>query len=110
MLLKFLLRFKEYYGDESIRDVYRNVLERLILAFYDDDHENSAMSGTPRGDFVLNENNDDPWPRLPWPPWGPDKPNDRDRVPHVNKSEKAYSLSKRVLKLETQIANASLDL
>lgn len=47
------------------------------------------------------------WPPWPWPPWGDDDNDDKDKL---NKTERARILAKKVVKFESRIADASLDL
>ena len=48
------------------------------------------------------------WPPWPWPPWGDDD-DDKDK-PGPNKTERARILAGKVVRFETRIADASLDL
>lgn len=49
------------------------------------------------------------WPPWPWPPWGDDDDGDKDK-PGANKTERARTLAEKVVKFESRIAAASLDL
>lgn len=51
------------------------------------------------------------WPPWPWPPWGGDEEDGDDEgdKPH-NRTPTARKLAKKVLKFETKLAKASLDL
>ncbi|KAL0578146.1 hypothetical protein V5O48_003851 [Marasmius crinis-equi] len=105
---------KEYYEDEDIRKVYQEVLEKLLLAVDDgkDDDEDvddspAPASSKPSTTFI--EQGEDSWPPWPWPPWGGDDDDDEPKKP-VNHTKRAHKLAKGVLKFESQIAKASLDL
>jgi endothelin-converting enzyme len=74
----------------------------------DEPEEGVKIDYRQNGPIVKNPDNANLWPPWPWPPWEPDEPDD-DKTP-VNRTERAHVLSKKVLMLETQIANASLDL
>ncbi|KAL0063326.1 hypothetical protein AAF712_009821 [Marasmius tenuissimus] len=112
---------KEYYDDEDIRKVYQDVLEELLLAVADerddddnDDDSHPATESKPLSALV--EQGEDSWPPWPWPPWGGGGDDDDDddggdgRKKPVNQRKRAHKLAKGVLKLESQIARASLDL
>lgn len=50
------------------------------------------------------------WPPWPWPPWGEDDDDKDGGKKPANQTERARELAKKVVKFETRIANASLDL
>ncbi|TFK42726.1 hypothetical protein BDQ12DRAFT_676709 [Crucibulum laeve] len=105
----FGLPSKEYFEEQSIRKAYKNVVERLLLLFIDDDEEYAALARS----TVLTDNKEATiWPPWPWPPWGGDDGDDDggDNKKHLNKSERAHKLAKKVVKFERQLAQASLDL
>lgn len=81
--------------------VYKDVIERLLFTLSEE--EDSLQS---KPDLLVQESN--LWPDWPWPPWG-DGDHDDEGKP-VNKSEEAHRLAKEVVKFETQLAQASLDL
>jgi endothelin-converting enzyme len=56
---------------------------------------------------VQQDGSENVWPPWPWPPWGD---GDDDDTPKPDKPESAHELATKVLKFESQIANASLDL
>lgn len=91
---------KDYYEEAEVLDIYRSVIERLLLTVFEE-----------QDDLVVNEpvlaiqEESNVWPPWPWPPWG----DDDDKKP-VNQSERAHKLAKKVLEFESQIASASLDL
>ena len=99
---------QEYYADESIRELYQGVLERLLLALADDPEESIVKQPV-----VLLEGNrasESVWPPWPWPPWGDDDDGDDEDNDTRDPIEKAHDLAEGVLKFESLIANASLDL
>ncbi|THH29635.1 hypothetical protein EUX98_g4545 [Antrodiella citrinella] len=100
---------KEYYEEEDITDLYRNVLERLLLTLHEEeDAESTVMESVPG--LVVHEERLRVWPPWPWPPWdGDDGDKDDDKKP-INRTEEAHKLAKRIIKFEKKIANASLDL
>ncbi|KDR81470.1 hypothetical protein GALMADRAFT_152331 [Galerina marginata CBS 339.88] len=94
---------KEYFEEESIIDVYRSVLERLLVTLAE---EESRHSPSP----VLTDNSDAVvWPPWPWPPWGGDDDDDKGDKP-INRTLEARKLAKKVVKFESKLAKASLDL
>ncbi|KAI3608021.1 endothelin-converting enzyme 1 [Moniliophthora roreri] len=99
---------KEYYQDDDVREVYQDVLEKLLLAVTDDeeDYEAKRISGSSKPVVVQTDNT---WPPWPWPPWGDDDDDNGGKKPG-NKPKRARKLAKKILKFETLIANASLDL
>lgn len=53
------------------------------------------------------------WPPWPWPPWGGDDGDDdgdNGGKKPVNKTKRVQKLAKEVVKFESEIAHASLDL
>ncbi|KAI0082770.1 metalloprotease [Panus rudis PR-1116 ss-1] len=105
---------KEYYEEESIVTLYRNVLERLLINLYDEEKLLAEQddSLTSPG-LAFHEERLRMWPPWPWPPWGGDDDggdDDHDHDNPVNRTEEAHKLAKKIVKLERKIANASLDL
>lgn len=117
---------KEYYEEEAIVSVYKETLSKLLESVLDDldkgkddddngDDDDDKDVKNLEGALV---NNDEPqtWPPWPWPPWSPEEPGDGDddggKEPSddLPKSERAKKLAKKVVKFETQLAKASLDL
>ncbi|KAF8905965.1 hypothetical protein CPB84DRAFT_536278 [Gymnopilus junonius] len=97
---------KEYFEEESILDVYRSVLQRLLLTLSEEaEEEVQQLSSSP----ALVDNEDaNVWPPWPWPPWGGDDSDDGDEP--VNRTLEAQKLAKKVVEFESRIAQASLDL
>ncbi|KAJ7261339.1 hypothetical protein B0H12DRAFT_1106346 [Mycena haematopus] len=91
---------KEYYEEDSIVQVYQDVVERLLFTLSEEE-EKLQQQPTP----ALTEN-PQAWPSWPWPPW--DSPDDEeDEKP--NRTETAHKLAKQVVKFETRLANVTLD-
>lgn len=107
-----LISFQEYYEEESIVDLYRSVLERLIIATADeDDLIDLSVQKVPG--FTVHEERLRVWPPWPWPPWDPedpDKPGDGGDDKPINRTKEAPKLAKQIIELEKKLANASLDL
>lgn len=105
----------EYYEEESITDLYRTILERLLLNLYKEEEALAAQEQVmePSG-LTVNEERLRMWPPWPWPPWdGDDDDDGGDDGGHRkpgNHSEQARKLAKNIIKFEKQIANISLDL
>jgi endothelin-converting enzyme len=98
-----LLR-QEYYEDESIRDVYRDVIERLLSTLAEDD--NGDVTTIMTDTLVQQDNSENAWPPWPWPPWGDDDDGEAPKP----KPESPHILARKVLEFESRIAEASLDL
>ncbi|KAJ7098234.1 hypothetical protein C8R44DRAFT_843505 [Mycena epipterygia] len=73
---------KEYYEEESILEVYQNVVERLLLTLSEEEEEKIQQHPAPP--FVESANKS-------------------------NRTEIAHNLAKQVITFETRLANASLD-
>lgn len=97
---------QEYYEEESIVELYRNVLERLLVTLDDeeDDLVESIVVIDESSGLVVHEERLRVWPPWPWPPWGDD-----DDKPE-NRTERAHKLAKSIIKFEKAIAAISLDL
>lgn len=110
MVLRGLVQ--EYYEEEDITDLYRKVLERLLITLHEEeDAETSAIQGPTTPALAVHEERLRVWPPWPWPPWdgdGGDK-DDEDKKP-VNRTEEAQKLAVDIITFEKKIANASLDL
>ncbi|TFK55167.1 metalloprotease [Heliocybe sulcata] len=104
---------KEYYDEESIRDLYNDVLERLLVTIAEEQDYSSGVKSRGVSDLVMNEVKYKWWPPWPWPPWGPDDGDDDggdDDEDPEDKYERAERLAKAVVHFERKLANASLDL
>jgi endothelin-converting enzyme len=100
----YLQSLQEYYEEKSIVDVYRDVMQQLLILLDEDDEESLLMHADLT--FTAEEpDEDNSWPPWPWPPWGDDDENKPE-----NKTQKAQRLAKKVLNFESKIADASLDL
>ncbi|KAH9945985.1 metalloprotease [Epithele typhae] len=99
---------KEYYDEEAIVELYRTVLQRLLIVADDKDEqlESASVTTVPSTGLTIHEERLRVWPPWPWPPWG----DDDDGNKPVNRTERADKLAKSIVKLEKQIAKASLDL
>ena len=98
---------QEYYEEESIVDLYRDVLERLLIALADEDDE-LADSTSPA--LAVHEERLRVWPPWPWPPWDPEDPDKPGKDKPINRTKEAPKLARQIIELEKKIANASLDL
>lgn len=104
---------KEYYKDKSVLTVYQDVIERLLSSLRDD----QVLSQENPGIIIQTgelEDSERVWPPWPWPPWdeeGDDDDNDdkRERRPG-DPFQNARELAQKVVKFETEIADATLDL
>ena len=89
-----------------MREVYTDVLERLLMVHYETEEEQSLRSSQV---LVNNEDSVNSWPPWPWPPWGDDDDGngggDRPGGP-----KNATQLAEEVVKFERKLAQASLDL
>ena len=89
-----------------MREVYTDVLERLLMVHYETGEEKSLQSSQV---LVNNEDSVNSWPPWPWPPWGDDDDGngggDRPGSP-----KNATQLAEEVVKFERKLAQASLDL
>ena len=89
-----------------MREVYTDVLERLLMVHYETEEEQSLQSSQV---LVNNEDSVNSWPPWPWPPWGDDDDGngggDRPGGP-----KNATQLAEEVVKFERKLAQASLDL
>ncbi|KAF7359341.1 Endothelin-converting enzyme 1 [Mycena sanguinolenta] len=90
---------KEYYEEDSIVQVYQNIVARLLYTLSE---EEEKLQQNPTPSFTENDRT---WPSWPWPPW--DTPEDEEEKP--NRTEIAHKLAKKVVKFETRLANATLD-
>lgn len=86
-----------------MREVYASVLERLLITHY------KAEKGKPSPALVINEDSENDWPPIPWPPWGDDDDGDHDDDPK-DRPKNATTLAEEVVKFERKLAQASLDL
>ncbi|KAK7049256.1 hypothetical protein VNI00_005857 [Paramarasmius palmivorus] len=101
---------KEYYQDDDVREIYQDVLEKLLLAVTDDEEDYEAKRTPKKGSSSMVVQTDNSWPPWPWPPWGGDGDDDDGGKKPSSPAKKARKLAKKILKFESLIANASLDL
>jgi len=92
--------------------VYQDVIERLLSSLRDDKVLGQKSSVTIQQTEELEET-EHVWPPWPWPPWDEDGDDDNDgdrkgspRDPFQNSRE----LAQKVVRFETEIADATLDL
>ncbi|KAF8654168.1 hypothetical protein AX16_003697 [Volvariella volvacea WC 439] len=104
---------KEYYEEEAIVDVYREVVESLFYTLSEEDEALQQVQEQSQSTFSIKNDEVTYWPPWPWPPWDDDgnEPgkNPGDDKP-TNRSRQARKLAKKVVEFETKIAAASLDL
>jgi endothelin-converting enzyme len=98
---------QEYYQEEDIREIYQNVLARLILSVAEAE-EKSLLQKQEMSTISFTAQSENTWPPWPWPPWGGDGDDGEDQP--ENQTLKAYQLAEKVLQFETKLADASLDL
>jgi endothelin-converting enzyme len=91
----------EYYQEDSIVAIYTDVVKRLLIAL--DDGEQS-LAPEPVSSPLMTQDEDNTWPPWPWPPWGGDNEDSDSKPVDFDK------LAKSVVRFETKLANASLDL
>jgi len=101
---------QEYYQDEAVTQVYQDVMEKLLYIIFsaDDKDEKDFVQSSTASAGIVEQVGENSWPPWPWPPWGDGDDGDDDKP--VDKKKQAHKLAKEVLKFETAIANASLDL
>jgi endothelin-converting enzyme len=98
---------KEYYEEEDIRQIYQNVIEKLIFVVSEEDEDVAEQRPEDSPVFV---DQDKVWPPWPWPPWGGDDDGEGHGKKPINKTKGAHKLAQKVVEFETKIARASLDL
>lgn len=104
-------------------DLYKSVLERLLVALADEDDDDEyvvPMTETQGNTLAVHEERLKVWPPWPWPPWDPQDPGDPDHPgpgdppgsPHkpINRTKEAPRLAAKIIEFEKKLANASLDL
>ncbi|PPQ78520.1 hypothetical protein CVT25_011792 [Psilocybe cyanescens] len=99
---------KEYYEEESVLEVYRDVLERFLITLTKEEEEKEVIEPSKPTSILTTNEDANVWPPWPWPPWGGD--DDGEKGKPVNRTLEAQKLAKKVVKFETKIAQASLDL
>lgn len=92
--------------------MYQDVIERLLSSLRDDKVLSEDNLGTVFQTEELEES-EHVWPPWPWPPWDEDGDDDnedgRERHPG-DPFQNARELAQKVVKFETEIADATLDL
>ncbi|KAF8758456.1 Peptidase family M13 [Rhizoctonia solani] len=102
---------KEYYDDEDVVKAYTEAINAILLAIDEESSPESWVEGAiskawdlATGDESELVPKDSVWPPWPWPPWN--DPKHGDEKP----KERAERLAKGVVKFETRLAEAGLDL
>ncbi|KAH8813440.1 endothelin-converting enzyme 1 [Flagelloscypha sp. PMI_526] len=96
---------KEYFLEESVLDVYRDAIQNIHRALQPEKVEGSSPGPTPFYSFRSQSNDGREW-TSPWAwPGGED-----DKIPPINETERILNLSRKMVKFEIALANASLDL
>lgn len=106
---------KEYFEEEAVRDVYRDVIEQLLsrvdhVLYGDEDEDEVTAKVQSRPELVIHNEKAMIWPPWPWPPWGGDDEPEKDPGKKMNKTERVKFLAKGVVAFERKLAQASLDL
>lgn len=116
MIRLFLRRIRqEYYKDQAILSVYQNVIERLLVTLGDDEAMHMKDHPGEHSHRILqteqSEDAEHVWPPWPWPPWDGEGDEDDDtRKPADDPLLRARELARKVVKFESEIADATLDL
>ncbi|KAH9997253.1 hypothetical protein BJV77DRAFT_1065321 [Russula vinacea] len=82
---------KEYFEDETMRELYSSVLERLLLIHYEAQKENVSRT------LVNNQDSENTWPPWPWPPWDDDGDGGDDDGPKDRPKMRQRLLKKDIL-------------
>lgn len=77
-------------------------MERLLIVHYE------VEKGNPSRTLVINQDPENTWPPIPWPPWGDDDDGHDDDP--KDRPKNATTLAEEVVKFERKLAQASLDL
>lgn len=115
-LSRLLNVHQEYYKDQGVLSVYQDVIERLLVTLRDDEVMHMTNFPSERLHGVLQteqlEDEERVWPPWPWPPWdgGDDDEDGDNRKPAEDPFLKAHELAREVVKFESAIADATLDL
>ncbi|KAF8835433.1 zincin [Paxillus ammoniavirescens] len=107
---------KEYYKEQGIVSVYQDVIERLLFSLRDDEVVGATYRSNEHSRMIFQaeelEDDEHVWPPWPWPPWddeGGDEGDD-DRKPSEDPFLRAHELARQVVKFESEVADATLDL
>lgn len=106
---------KEYYLEKDILKLYEDVIYQILTSLDEKKHRNVELQQEPQVSFSSkgDESKDNVWPPWPWPPWDGEDGGNGDGHGgdgHSSPAEHAKKLAKEIVKFETLIANASLDL
>ncbi|PPR08078.1 hypothetical protein CVT24_010539 [Panaeolus cyanescens] len=97
---------KEYYEDEGVIALLRNVVEQLLLSVDQSDDLPNKLVDHNSPPALANNEDANVWPPWPWPPWGGDDDDDKP----LNRTQRIHKLAKHVVEFERRLARASLDL
>lgn len=106
---------KEYYREQGILSIYQDVIERLLDSLRDDEVIHSVKADHSPSIVLQAEELEDServWPPWPWPPWDKERDegdNSDDRRPY-EPFFNARALAQQVVRFESEIAEATLDL
>lgn len=107
---------QKHYKDRAVLSIYQGVIERLLVALRDDEVMGSSTTPHAPSSVVVQaegmEDSEHVWPPWPWPPWDDDD-NDSDDDGHKKPRDpffRARELAQQVVKFESEIAQATLDL
>ena len=96
--------------------VYQDVIERLLVTLRDDEVIRKTNHPSERLHITLQteqlEDEERVWPPWPWPPWDgkDDDDNPDSRKPAEDPFLRAHELAREVVRFESDIAAATLDL
>jgi endothelin-converting enzyme len=97
---------QEYYNEDSIVDLYKHTIQRLLKVVSDEDKhdvKNAEDNSAAETEAVFQDNEETVWPPWPWPPWEGDDDKGHEPID-------AKKLAKHIVRFEQKIAQASLDL
>ncbi|KAG9318324.1 Metalloprotease [Chiua virens] len=108
---------KEYYKEQGVLSIYQDVIEKLLVTLRDDEVVDVLNMPNGRPNSMLQtgqlEDEERVWPPWPWPPWDREedgKDGDDDTRQTEDPFRKARELARGVVKFESEVAAATLDL
>lgn len=95
--------------------MYEDVIYQILTSLDEKRHRDVELQQEPQVSFSTkkDESKESAWPPFPWPPWDGEDGGNGDGHGgdgHSSPAEHAKKLAKKIVKFETLIANASLDL
>ncbi|KAI6127044.1 hypothetical protein F5141DRAFT_1249521 [Pisolithus sp. B1] len=111
-----LERLQEYYKDQAILSIYQDVIKCLLVTLHDDEVINDLEDADQLSIILQAEKLEDSecvWPPWPWPLWNSHKGdcnNSKDCKPTHDPFFQVCELSQQVIRFESDIAEATLDL